>query len=295
MQGLPSRRRRGARHERRTHPLDRLPRRRRRAAGHRPRRPRPARGNVDEDGPPVERRVDRPRPIVLARRVGLARPVAAQEYLAGYLIEESLSIDNLFVFLLVFGSLGIALRYQRKVLFWGILGAILHARRVHLRGVAVLERFSWVMYLFGALLVVTAIRLLRSHGVRPTRSATRWCVSRGASSRSRPSTPAAPSPCAARAAGCSTPLAIALGRGRVGRRRVRRGLRAGRPRRVRRRVRRVHLERGGHPRPALAVLRARRGACSVSSTSAGAWPWCSASSARRCCSPTSSTSPSACR
>ncbi len=92
--------------------------------------------------------------------------VAAQEYLAGYLIEESLSIDNLFVFLLIFGSLGIALRYQRKVLFWGILGAILMRGVFIFAGVAVLERFTWVMYLFGILLVLTAIRLLRSHGVR---------------------------------------------------------------------------------------------------------------------------------
>jgi TerC family integral membrane protein len=90
---------------------------------------------------------------------------AAQEYLAGYLIEESLSIDNLFVFLLVFGSLGIALRYQRKVLFWGILGAIVMRGVFIFAGVAALERFAWVMYVFGALLVFTAVKLLRSHGV----------------------------------------------------------------------------------------------------------------------------------
>jgi tellurite resistance protein TerC len=91
--------------------------------------------------------------------------VAAQEYLAGYLIEESLSVDNLFVFLLVFGSLGIALRYQRKVLFWGILGAIIMRGLFIFAGIEVLERFEWVMYLFGALLIFTAIKLVRSHGV----------------------------------------------------------------------------------------------------------------------------------
>ena len=91
--------------------------------------------------------------------------VAAQEYLAGYLIEESLSIDNLFVFMLVFGSLGIALQYQRKVLFWGILGAIVMRGVFIFTGVAVLERFAWVMYLFGALLLFTAFRMLRSRGV----------------------------------------------------------------------------------------------------------------------------------
>jgi tellurite resistance protein TerC len=93
-------------------------------------------------------------------------PVAAQEYLAGYLIEKSLSIDNLFVFLLVFGSLGIALQHQRKVLFWGIIGAIAMRGVFIFAGVAVLERFTWVMYVFGALLVFTAIKLLRSHGVQ---------------------------------------------------------------------------------------------------------------------------------
>ena len=91
---------------------------------------------------------------------------AAQEYLAGYLIEESLSIDNLFVFLVVFGSLGIALRHQRKVLFWGIFGAIVMRGVFIVAGLGVLERFGWVMYVFGALLVFTAVRLLRSHGVK---------------------------------------------------------------------------------------------------------------------------------
>lgn len=91
---------------------------------------------------------------------------AAQQYLAGYLIEESLSIDNLFVFLLVFGSLGIALRYQRKVLFWGILGAIVMRGTFIVAGVELIERFHWIIYIFGALLVYTAYRLIRSHGVK---------------------------------------------------------------------------------------------------------------------------------
>ena len=110
----------------------------------------------------------------------------------------------------MFGSLGIALRYQRKVLFWGILGAIVMRGAFIFAGVAVLERFSWVMYLFGALLVVTAIRLLRSHGVQvdPRRNpmvrvARRLfpVASEYRATRSR---------CGAPAAGCSTPLAIAL-------------------------------------------------------------------------------------
>jgi tellurite resistance protein TerC len=91
---------------------------------------------------------------------------AAQQYLAGYLIEESLSIDNLFVFLLVFGSLGIALRYQRKVLFWGILGAMVMRGAFIVAGVSLISRFEWIVYIFGALLVYTAYRLVRSHGVQ---------------------------------------------------------------------------------------------------------------------------------
>ncbi|MFA4964955.1 MAG: TerC family protein [Thermoleophilia bacterium] len=91
---------------------------------------------------------------------------AAQQYLAGYLIEESLSIDNLFVFLLVFGSLGIALRHQRKVLFWGILGAMVMRGTFIVAGVSLIERVHWIIYAFGALLVFTAYRLIRSHGVQ---------------------------------------------------------------------------------------------------------------------------------
>ncbi len=91
---------------------------------------------------------------------------AAQQYLAGYLIEESLSIDNLFVFLLVFGSLGIALRHQRKVLFWGILGAIVMRGAFIYGGVSLINRFEWIVYVFGALLVYTAYRLVRSNGVK---------------------------------------------------------------------------------------------------------------------------------
>ena len=92
--------------------------------------------------------------------------VAAQEYLTAYLIEESLSIDNLFVFVVVFSSLGIALRYQRRVLFWGIYGAIVMRGLFIFAGVAVLDRFAWVMYIFGALLIFTAYRLVQSHSVK---------------------------------------------------------------------------------------------------------------------------------
>jgi tellurite resistance protein TerC len=92
--------------------------------------------------------------------------VAAQQYLAGYLIEKSLSVDNLFVFLIVFGTLGIELQHQRKVLFWGILGAIVMRGVFIFAGVALIERLHWVIYVFGAVLIYTAYRMIRSHGVK---------------------------------------------------------------------------------------------------------------------------------
>ena len=66
----------------------------------------------------------------------------------------------------MFGSLGIALRYQRKVLFWGILGAMLMRGAFIVAGVSLISRFEWIVYIFGALLVYTAYRLVRSHGVQ---------------------------------------------------------------------------------------------------------------------------------
>jgi tellurite resistance protein TerC len=83
----------------------------------------------------------------------------ALEFLTCYLIEESLSVDNLFVFLLVFSYFAVAPAYQHKVLFWGIIGAIIMRLAFIEVGVTLLERFHWVFYIFGAFLVVTAIRM----------------------------------------------------------------------------------------------------------------------------------------
>lgn len=87
---------------------------------------------------------------------------SGQEYFAAFLIEKSLSIDNLFVFAVVFGSLGIAAKYQHKVLFWGILGAIVFRLIFIFGGIALLERFHWIIYVFGALLLFTAIKMWRT-------------------------------------------------------------------------------------------------------------------------------------
>jgi len=86
----------------------------------------------------------------------------AKEFVAAYLVEKSLSVDNIFVFLLVFTALGIGPGHQHKVLFLGIFGAIVLRLLFILGGLALLEHFSWTMYIFGALLIFTAVRMWKS-------------------------------------------------------------------------------------------------------------------------------------
>jgi tellurite resistance protein TerC len=85
----------------------------------------------------------------------------ALEYLTGYGIEESLSIDNLFVFLVLFQTFGLKLAQQRRVLFFGVLGAIVMRAAMILVGIRLLNTFSWMNYIFGAILLYTAFHLLR--------------------------------------------------------------------------------------------------------------------------------------
>lgn len=83
------------------------------------------------------------------------------EFISGYLVEGSLSIDNLFVFLLMFRSLGLDLEDQHRVLLWGVLGAIVMRAGFIFVGASLLHRFQWIEYVFGAFLLVAAIRLVR--------------------------------------------------------------------------------------------------------------------------------------
>jgi len=83
----------------------------------------------------------------------------ALEYLTGYLIEWSLSVDNLFVFIAIFGYLRIPSQYQHRVLFWGILGALLMRGGFVGLGAVLIHQFEWVLFIFGALLAVTGIRI----------------------------------------------------------------------------------------------------------------------------------------
>ncbi len=86
---------------------------------------------------------------------------ATVKYLTGYVVEESLSVDNLFVMAVIFSYFRVPPALQHRVLFWGILGAIVMRGGMIGVGVALITRFRWVLYVFGGLLIITAIRMLR--------------------------------------------------------------------------------------------------------------------------------------
>ncbi len=84
----------------------------------------------------------------------------ALEFLTGYLIEKSLSVDNIFVFILIFSYFNVPALYQHKVLFWGIIGALVMRAIFIFAGVALINQFHWVIYIFAAFLVFTGIKML---------------------------------------------------------------------------------------------------------------------------------------
>jgi tellurite resistance protein TerC len=86
-------------------------------------------------------------------------PQPALEFLTGYLIEKSLSVDNIFVFVLIFSYFKVPARYQHTVLFWGILGALVMRAIFIFAGIALLQRLHWILYVFGALLILTGIKM----------------------------------------------------------------------------------------------------------------------------------------
>jgi tellurite resistance protein TerC len=89
----------------------------------------------------------------------------ALEFFTGYLIEKSLSLDNLFVFLVIFTYFRVEARYQHRVLYWGILGALVMRGVMIAVGAVLLASFHWVVYVFGGFLIITGIRFARQHGV----------------------------------------------------------------------------------------------------------------------------------
>ncbi|GGD12198.1 TerC family protein [Nocardioides daphniae] len=108
-------------------------------------------------------------------------PRAGGEYFAGYLIEKSLAVDNVFVFALIFTSFAVPREYQHRVLFYGVLGALVFRAVFIAGGVVLIENFAWVLYVFGAFLVYTGAKMLihRADEWDPTRSPVlRWAQRR---------------------------------------------------------------------------------------------------------------------
>jgi len=108
--------------------------------------------------------------LALAFNAGVYVVQGAQagfEWTTGYLIEKSLSVDNIFVFLLIFSTFAVPRQYQHRVLFWGILGAIVMRAAMILAGTALLKHFHLVIYLFGAFLIYTGIKFLRGRAAEP--------------------------------------------------------------------------------------------------------------------------------
>jgi tellurite resistance protein TerC len=99
-------------------------------------------------------------------------PERALEFLTGYVIEKALSVDNIFVFLVIFSYFAVPAALQHRVLFWGILGALVMRAIFIFLGAALLQKFHWVIYIFGAFLVVTGVKLLLQRGseVHPERN-----------------------------------------------------------------------------------------------------------------------------
>jgi tellurite resistance protein TerC len=99
--------------------------------------------------------------------------VKALEFLTGYLIEKALSVDNIFVFVVLFASFAVPKVYQHRVLFWGVIGALLMRAIFIGLGAALIARFHWIMYVFGAILLYTGVKLMRQgddHDPHPERN-----------------------------------------------------------------------------------------------------------------------------
>lgn len=99
----------------------------------------------------------------IANPTHLTPQKAVLKYITGYLIELSLSVDNIFIIALIFSSFAIPKKYQHEVLFYGVLGAIIFRAIMIVFGVVLITKFSWMVYVFGIFLIITALRMLFSH------------------------------------------------------------------------------------------------------------------------------------
>ena len=100
-------------------------------------------------------------------------PERGLEFATGYLIEKALAVDNIFVFYAIFAYFAVPAAYQHRVLFWGVLGALVMRAIFIFAGAALLQEFHWLMYVFGAILVITAVKLLvmSDEGIDPEKNA----------------------------------------------------------------------------------------------------------------------------
>jgi tellurite resistance protein TerC len=108
--------------------------------------------------------------LALAFNVGVYAwfgPQRALEFTTGYLIEKALSVDNVFVFVVIFTAFSVPATYQHRVLFWGVLGALVMRAAFILAGGAFLQRFHWAIYVFGAILAITGVKLLVQRNREP--------------------------------------------------------------------------------------------------------------------------------
>lgn len=101
---------------------------------------------------------------------------AALQFFTGYLIEKSLSIDNLFVFLLLFTYFKVPAKYQHEVLFWGILGALIMRGGLILVGAVLIQKFHWILFIFGGFLVVTGIKMALQKETKEVHPERNWVV-----------------------------------------------------------------------------------------------------------------------
>ena len=184
---------------------------------------------------------------------------AAGEYYAGFLIEKSLSVDNVFVWAVIFSFFAIPREFQFRVLFWGIFGALVLRAIFIFAGVSLIERFEWILYIFGVFLLYTAFRIAthdETQQVDYDRNLVMRMVRRVVPSTSQFDGQRLFTVVNAKRVGHAAVHGARADRGH--RRRVRRRLGAGDPGGEPGDVRRLRLERVRHPRPAVALLPPRR-------------------------------------
>jgi tellurite resistance protein TerC len=92
--------------------------------------------------------------------------IKAVEFLTGYIVEKSLSVDNIFVFVMIFGAFQVPAAYQHRVLFWGVFGALIMRTIFIFAGVSLITKFHWIIYIFGAFLIFTGIKIARDKGTK---------------------------------------------------------------------------------------------------------------------------------